>query len=246
MSIMTVMTIKNINSSTTAFFIERGELSSSLCYDDHSTLYEAMKEPMQIEQFESFYEIIIDFIKAFGPVMDSLIHNLDQLEGEDKANCERAVKALWNGDAETQNRLSKLFKKKVSKKPETKKKDPAKFFKKIGPEIRKALREMKKKKIAEKKAEKEAKKEKANSPQVIFKKKVSPELKKAVKEKKKVKVTKKKVLKLLVKTLKGKKAIAKKALAEAKKAAKALVRAEKEAMKKLEEEMEVRRPELES
>ena len=203
---MTSMTIKNINTVVTTFFIERGELPSSegATKTLHCDVERALPEEIN---FELFDEIMYDFVKAFGPVMDSLIHNMDQLEDEDKTNCERAVKAMWNGDADTQERLSKLFKKKVSKKPEikskAKKNDPKKFFKKIGPDLRKALREMKKKK--------------AISPRIIFRKKVSPELKKAVKEFKKKKIVDKKAERE-----------AKKAEREAKKAEREAKKAEKE------------------
>jgi membrane protein involved in colicin uptake len=151
--------------------------------------------------------------------MDSLIHNLDQLEDEDRINCERAIKALWNGDAETQNRISKLFKQKVSKKPSTRSKvrknssDPEKFFKKIGPDLRKAIREMKK--------------EKVNNPRIVFKKKITPELKKAVKELKKKRIANKNAEKEAKKAEKE----AKKAEKEAKKAEKEAKKAEREAKK---------------
>ena len=207
--IMTSMTIKNINTAVTGFLIEHGEIPSS--HAGHETLYNGVKStlPEGTDHFTSFYEIMCDFINAFGPVMDSLIHNLDQLEEEDRVNCERAIKALWNGDDDTQNRLSKLCKKKVSDKPTTKpkarKNDPAKFFKKIGPGLRKAVKKMKEKKRKSpqvifkdkvtpelKKAVKELNKKRTSGPRVIFKKKVTPELKKAVKELKKRKIDQKK------------------------------------------------------
>jgi hypothetical protein len=200
------MNVQNINSAVHTFFIDGGELPAKGC--NISSEYEVLRRTLSGESnFKLFDEIIFDFVKAFGPVMGSLIDNIDQLQDNDRVNCERAIKALWNGDSDTQHRVTKLVKKKVSKKPSTNSKtrktcDPKKFFKTIRPALKKAI--------------KESKKKKNNSPMNIFKKKVSPELKKAVKQKKNVKTQKKRTLRLLVKTMKEKVANAKNAQKETK------------------------------
>ena len=132
------ISLKNINSVITDYLVENG-------IPDQTT--QRWKECVQeIEKKDVFDKIVNDFVKIFGPVIETLCHGVDTLDKNAKQDRDRVIKSLWVGDVGTQESIEKMLKPLKKKTVVSKKKVPGKqdpkmwFVKKVSPELKKSVR----------------------------------------------------------------------------------------------------------
>lgn len=210
-SIMTsIMSIKNINAAVASFLVANAKQGVSV---------ETPGFVSDLENKEAFAKAYEEFVGVFGPVIQILGGDVDDEEG--RANSDRAITALWNGDSKTQSKIRVVVRKKANGKTSVvvkkKKKIDFKvhFERKVVKKIAKAGKDMQKRlRAAERK-----------------------ELQKQ-KFLKSIRIAGTKFLKKSVKAEKDRINTEKKAAREAKKAARAAKKAAREAKKAAEKEME--------
>lgn len=100
------MNVKDINNSILAFFIKQG--LPDIQNKQHAC-YLFIISDLNNEKKQKFDKLMCEFVRVFGPIVDSLIHNIEQLEGEEKDDYIRVIEAIWFGDKRIQSEITSIF-----------------------------------------------------------------------------------------------------------------------------------------